>query len=98
MSIVEKIKQKDAEKRELWEQEIKKIVPNYCGIEKENNELSIWINENNEVREFFVYSLNSDKIYVRPLFNNLDLYKKIKENKQHDTLVILMRAFDRYIN
>ena len=97
MKKVENIINIEKQKRELWVEAIKEIIPDFYKIEREAGGLSVWIDKDDSLREFFIYRFDYDLIYVRPKFDNFEVYQNLIEKDKTNYLVSLMRVYDMYI-
>lgn len=98
MNKIDNIINIEKQKKELWVEAIKELIPEFIEIGRDNNELSVWIDKDGNKREFFIYQIDNDLIYVRPKFDNLEIYQKLKEKDKTDYLVTLMRVYDKYVD
>lgn len=97
MDKVDIIINNEKQKKQLWTEAIKELIPEFTEIERFNGELSVWISKDGNKRELFIYNIDSDLIYVRPKFDNFDIYNRLIEKDKTDYLVVLMRVYDKYI-
>ena len=98
MDVAQRIIDKDKEKRELWEGEMKKLLPSFWQIERYAGGLSLWIDKDRNKRELLIYNANNDVLYIRPLFDNLGIYEDLRRKEQTNYLVVLLRVYDMYLD
>ena len=98
MDVAQRIIDKDKEKRELWEGEMKKLLPSFWQIERYSGGLSLWIDRDGNKRELLIYNANNDVLYIRPLFDNLGIYEELRRKEKTDYLVVLLRVYDMHLD